>query len=161
MANQYKGAKMRVFRNLGLGVVLGAFVVLTPLVADEASDIERVKSEISAAHKNSVVKIFSQNIQITDKPKGYKNWGEFVIAEGGLDKSKYKVLKMKGSDMWGISPIIDGKNDCGVVLWICQHSKKMTFSAENFKADGLCGKIRESYKDKDGNYKKVVVPFTF
>ena len=152
---------MRVFRSLGLGVVLGAFVGLAPLMANEASDIERVKSEISTAHKNSVVKIFSQNIEITDKPKGYKNWGEFIIAEGGWDKGKYKVLKIKGSDMWGISPIVDGKNDCGVVLWIWQHSKKMIFNAEKFKSDGLCGKIRESYKDKDGNYKKVAVPFTF
>lgn len=152
---------MRVFRSLGLGVVLGAFVGLAPLMANEASDIERVKSEISTAHKNSVVKIFSQNIEITDKPKGYKNWGEFIIAEGGLDKGKYKVLKIKGSDMWGISPIVDGKNDCGVVLWICQHSKKMTFDASKFSDNGRCAKIRESYKEADGTYKKIVVPLMF
>lgn len=142
-------------------IILGVFIAVAPLLADESAEIQSIKNTISTTQKNSVTKIFSQNIEITDKPKNYKNWGEWIIGENALDKGKWKAIKMKGSDMWGISPLIDGKNDCGVVLWICQHSKKMVFNAEKFKSEGLCGKIRESYKEQDGNYKKISVPFVF
>ena len=142
-------------------LTLGVFIASMPLLADESSEIQSIKNDISKAQKSSATKIFSQNIELTDKPKDYKNWGEWIIAESGLDRTKWKAIKMKGTDMWGISPIVSGKNDCGVVLWICQHSKKMTFNAEKFKNDGLCGKLRESYKQNDGNYQKIVVPFVF
>lgn len=148
---------MKFFTN----VILGISIVCIPLLANETNKIQSIKNTISTTQKNSVTKIFSQNIEITNKPQNYKNWGEWIIAENKLDKNKWRAVKIKGSDMWGISPIIDGKNDCGVVLWICQHSKKMVFNAEKFKQDGLCGKIRESYKEQDNNYKKISVPFVF
>lgn len=148
---------MVIFRYL----ILGVFIATSPLLADESNEIQSIKNDISKAHKNSVAKILSQNIELTDKPKNHKNWGDWIIAENALDSSKWKAVKMKGTDMWGISPIIDGKNDCGAVLWICQHSKKMTFDASKFSENGHCAKVRESYKQNDGNYKKIVVPLVF
>ena len=142
-------------------VILGVFIVTSPLLADESTEIHSIKNDISPAHKTSVATILSQNIELTDKPKNHKNWGEWIIAENALDSSKWRAVKMKGTDMWGISPIVDGKNDCGAVLWICQHSKKMTFDASKFSENGSCAKIRESYKEADGSYKKVVAPFVF
>ena len=142
-------------------VILGVFVACVPLLADKSNEIQSIKNDISKAHKNSVAKILSQNIELTDKPKNHKNWGEWIIAENAMDSSKWRAVKMKGTDMWGISPIVDGKNDCGAVLWICQHSKKMTFDASKFSENGSCAKIRESYKEADGSYKKVVAPFVF
>ena len=148
---------MRFFSN----VILGVFIATSPLLADESNEIQSIKNDISKAHKNSVAKILSQNIELTDKPKNHKNWGEWIIAENALDSSKWRAVKMKGTDMWGISPIVDGKNDCGAVLWICQHSKKMTFDASKFSENGSCAKIRESYKQTDGTYKKIVAPLVF
>ena len=148
---------MRFFSN----VILGVFIATSPLLADESNEIQSIKNDISKAHKNSVAKILSQNIELTDKPKNHKNWGEWIIAENALDSSKWRAVKMKGTDMWGISPIVDGKNDCGAVLWICQHSKKMTFDASKFSKNGSCAKIRESYKQTDGTYKKIVAPLVF
>lgn len=148
---------MVIFRYL----ILGVFIATSPLFADESNEIQSIKNDISKAHKNSVAKILSQNIELTDKPKNHKNWGDWIIAENALDSSKWKAVKMKGTDMWGISPIIDSKNDCGAVLWICQHSKKMTFDASKFSTNGHCAKVRESYKQNDGNYKKIVVPLVF
>ena len=148
---------MVIFRYLFLGV----FIATLPLLADKSNEIQSIKNDISKAHKNSVAKILSQNIELTDKPKNHKNWGEWIIAENAMDTSKWRATKIKGTDMWGISPIVDGKNDCGAVLWICQHSKKMTFDASKFSDNGRCAKIRESYKQTDGTYKKIVAPFVF
>lgn len=122
--------------------------------------IDNVMDSIAKVHKDSVTKIFGENIEIGDKPKNHKNWGEWIMATNSLDTSKWRALKVKGTDMWGIS-LIDGKNDCGAVLWICQHSKKMVFDASKFAESGLCAKIRESYKGNDGNYKKISVPLVF
>ncbi|MGX2983396.1 hypothetical protein [Helicobacter sp. 23-1045] len=133
-------------------------------IADKStgdSALDAIKSEITKVQKSSVAKIFSENIAISDTPQNHKNWGEWIIAENTMDRAKWRAVKIKGTSMWGISPIIDGKNDCGAVLWICQHSKKIFFNAEKFAKNGKCGDLRESYKDSEGNYKKVVVPLEF
>lgn len=135
-----------------------AFLVIAPLLADSA--IDSIKSDIAKTQKASAKKIFSEDIEITESPKGLKNWGEWIIKNNNLDSKKWKAQKVKGTTMWGISPISEN-DDCGAVLYICQHTKKLIFNAEKLKDGGFCGALKESYKEQDGTYKKVVVPFTF
>lgn len=150
---------MRDLSKLLVGGIAGFLALSMPLLAD--SSVELLRDDIAKAQRASVKKIFGEDLEITDKPKNHKNWGEWIIAENGLDTSKWKATKIKGTDMWGIAPIVDGKNDCGAVLWICQHNKHIVFNAEKLKNSGVCGDLRESYKAQDGTYKKVIVPFTF
>ncbi len=139
-------------------IILGAAIASMPLLAD-SSAVQSLQDDIKRAQKASVTKIFSENLEITDKPKDAQNWGEWVIKTGKLDTKKWRATQIKGTEMWGIEPI--SSEQCGVVMWICQHSKKITFNAEKLSDKGLCGELRESYKTPKGDYKKVVVPFTF
>ena len=139
-----------------LGIIA---LVVAPLVADSA--IDEIKSDILKTQKATAKKVFGEDIEITEKPNGAKNWGEWVIKNNNLDSKKWKSAKIKGTSMWGISPILDGKNDCGAVLWICQHTKRLVFNAEKLSENGACGELKASYKNENGEYKKVIVPFTF
>lgn len=125
------------------------------------SAVDDIRSEIVATQKATAKKVFSEDIEITEKPNGAKNWGEWVIKNNNLDTKKWKSAKIKGTSMWGIAPVLDGKNDCGAVLWICQHTKRLVFNAEKLSENGACGELKASYKNENGEYKKVIVPFTF
>lgn len=140
-------------------MILGGIMAISlPLMAD--STIDSIKSDIQNTQKAVAKKIFSENIEITESPTDSTNWGEWIIKNNNLDTKKWKAAKIKGTSMWGISPIVES-GECGAVLYICQHTKRLIFNAEKLSSNGTCGVLKESYKEQSGAYKKVVVPFTF
>lgn len=141
-----------------INIFIGIMIASLPLFAE--SSLDNIKNDITKTQKAVAKKIFSENIEITESPQGFKNWGEWILKNNNLDSKVWKAAKIKGTSMWGISPVI-GNDECGAVLYICQHTKKLIFNAEKLKNDGICGNLKESYKEQDGTYKKVVVPFTF
>lgn len=65
------------------------------------SQIAVLRSDLASAMKSIPAKIFAENIDVSQVPSGFNNWGDWIIEISGLDKSRWtKALSPEG-----ISPI--------------------------------------------------------
>lgn len=134
--------------------VLVSFALPTLLTNRDDARAVALRSDINSAINSIPAKIFENNIDVSNIPSGFNNWGEWIIYTTGLDKSKWRVAVNND----GISPVVNSSLlSCSSngILRITNNS--LVFNPEEIKLtnnlEKFCRILRDSYPS---NYKRVI-----
>lgn len=138
-------------------VILGVLVsfALPLLVANrDNARVAALRSDINSVINYIPAKIFENNIDISNIPSGFNNWGEWIINTTGLDNSKWRVAVNND----GISPVVNNSLvSCSRNGILRVTNNSLVFNPEEIKLtnnlEKFCRILRDSYPT---NYKRVI-----
>lgn len=139
-------------------VILGVLAaVAVPRLSATRTDtqIAVLKNDLASAIKAVPAKVFAENIDISQVPNGFNNWGDWIIDITGLDKSRWtRALSPEG-----ISPVdVTSRLPCSSDGILKIKNGELIFDPSVITTTSTKEKFCKAIKDSYPSNSKRVIP---